>query len=52
MLISDITGIGFLRSLGIADLGKTLSSTRSCTFMIERSLNESGDRGVNTDWNC
>ena len=30
----------------------TVLSTRSCTFMRESSFNESGAKGVNTDWNC
>ena len=52
MLISFITGVEVIRSSGISDGGMTLSSTRSCTFISERSRKESGDRGVNTDWNC
>ena len=52
MLIPGITFVEFLRSLGKASEDMTLSSTKSCTFMRESSLNECGDRGVNTDWNC
>ena len=52
LLISVITGVEFLRSSGSSVGGMTLSSTRSCTFISERSRKESGDRGGNTDWNC
>ena len=52
ILISVITGVEFLRSSGSSVGGMTLSSTRSCTFISERSRKESGDRGVNTDSNC
>ena len=52
ILILGITGVEFLWSSGMACGGMTLSFTRSCTFMRESSFNESGARGVNTDWNC
>ena len=51
-LISVLTGVEFLRSPGSSVGGMTLSLTRSCTFISERSRKETGDRGVDTDWNC
>ena len=52
ILISVITVFGFLRLSGSSVGGMTLSSARSYYFISERSPKKSGDRGVNTDWNC
>ena len=49
MLTSGIRDVEFLRSLGKAPGLMTLSSTKSCSFMRERSFNESGAKGVNID---
>ena len=52
ILMSGIRGVEFLRSSGKSPGLMTLSSTRSSTFMRESSCNESGAKGVNTDWYC
>ena len=51
MTISGIVGVGFLKTSGKCSGPMTLSSTRSCTFIIESSFNESRDKGAKTDWN-
>ena len=45
ILISGMTGVAFVQSLGRWLGSVTISSTRSGTFIRENSFNESGDRG-------
>ena len=51
IMISGMTGVGFFISSGISSGSMSFLSARSCTFTRESSFKESGDRGVNTDWN-
>ena len=52
IMISGMTGVAFFISSGINSGSMTFLSARSCAFTRESSVKESGDRGVNTDWNC